>query len=171
MPVETQTVQGHIYQSDGSGQIPLVGATVRVVDWDRAGEDLLGETQTNENGYYRCQYDPAQYRSSAAEVGGPDLIVRVYNAQGHLLASSKRRTDAGPDETIDLMVQMLAPPANGRVVEGAVRRANGEPVVGMLVQADEPLLGGGSQELSSGRTDQNGAYRLTIPPARMPAST
>jgi hypothetical protein len=82
---ERYTVRGTVCQSNGQ---PLAGAIVHVDDWDRNGEDHLFTTRTNADGYYKGQFSAEQFRSFTAEVQGPDLIMRVFNAQGLLLVTS-----------------------------------------------------------------------------------
>jgi hypothetical protein len=102
----TYTVRGMVRLSTGA---PLAGATVQIVDWDRGGDDPLVSTRTGADGTYAGRFSAEQFRSSSAEVQGPDLIVRVYNPQGLLLATSPRRGNAQPEETIDLTVHVLRP--------------------------------------------------------------
>ncbi|MFM7548494.1 MAG: carboxypeptidase-like regulatory domain-containing protein [Cyanobacteriota bacterium] len=82
---ERYTVRGTVSQSNGR---PLAGAIVHVDDWDRNREDHLFTTRTTANGYYDGQFSAEQFRSFTAEVQGPDLIVRAFNAQRLLLATS-----------------------------------------------------------------------------------
>lgn len=56
----------------------LADATVQIVVWDRVGDDPLVSTR----------FSAEEFRSPTAEVQGPDLIVRVFNEHGLLLATS-----------------------------------------------------------------------------------
>lgn len=82
---ERYTVRGSVCQSNGK---PLAGAIVHVDDWDRNSADHLFTVRTNADGYYEGQFSAEQFRSFTAEVQDPDLIMRVFNAQGLLLATS-----------------------------------------------------------------------------------
>ncbi len=98
------TVHGRVLRSDGAA---LAGVTVSAVDWDRAGENPLGTAKTQDDGRYEISFTADKYRRSSGEVGGPDLIVRVYNAQGLPIATSPRKNNAGVDETIDLTAPVI----------------------------------------------------------------
>lgn len=158
MVEERYTVRGTVSQSNGQ---PLAGAIVHVVDWDRNSEDQLFTTRTNANGYYEGQFTDEQFRSSASEVGGPDLIVRVYNEQGQLLARSPRRNNSQQEETIDLTVTVLETDleANALIVQGTVTLADRILLPNILVRAfdrdmrSEELLG-------ATRTDAQGFYQI-----------
>lgn len=111
-PAQHFIVRGHIRQSDNT---VLVGATVRAFDWDRGGEDFLGAATTNDNGYYEITYTAEQFRRTSQERGGADLIVRVYNAQRQVLATSPRRNNAQREETVDLTVSVWQQPPTQEV--------------------------------------------------------
>ncbi len=59
------------------------GFLVRAYDRDLRNEQLLGESVTNEDGYYEIKYDPKQF--ARAEKKRADLIVRVYTRKGKKL--------------------------------------------------------------------------------------
>ncbi|MFM7548491.1 MAG: hypothetical protein ACKO8I_06375, partial [Cyanobacteriota bacterium] len=160
----TFTVRGTVRLSTGE---PLAGATVHIVDWDRGGDDLLVSTRTAADGTYAGRFSAEQFRSSRAEVQGPDLIVRVFNAEGLLLATSPRRGNAQPEETIDLTVQVLrpGPEDQGCVLRGQVLQAQGLPLAGVEVRAFDRDL---RQEQLLGRhsTDAAGHYAIPYSPAQ-----
>jgi hypothetical protein len=159
----TYTVRGTVRLSTGA---PLAGATVQIVDWDRGGDDPLVSTRTGADGTYAGRFSAEQFRSSSAEVQGPDLIVRVYNPQGLLLATSPRRGNAQPEETIDLTVQVLRPSPDGQgpdgqgcLVRGQVLQARGLPLAGVVVRAFDRDLRS-EQLLGQHSTDTAGHYAI-----------
>jgi len=159
----TYTVRGTVRLSTGE---PLAGATVQIVDWDRGGDDPLVSTRTGADGTYAGRFSAEQFRSSSAEVQGPDLIVRVSNEQGLLLASSPRRSNATPEETIDLTVQVLRPSPDGEgpdgqgcLVRGQVLQAQGLPLAGVEVRAFDRDLRS-EQLLGQHSTDATGHYAI-----------
>src|SRR5438876_5763133 len=93
-------VKGQIRLADGS---PLVGAIVRAFDKDLRSEERLNETKTDKDGHYEITYTSAQFRR--AEKGSADLIVRVFNTSGSLLAASPIIFNARPEETVDLVIR------------------------------------------------------------------
>ena len=168
-PPLSYSVRGTVRLSTGA---PLAGATVQIVDWDRAGDDPLVITRTGADGTYAGQFKAEQFRSSSAEVQGPDLIVRVFNAQGLLLATSPRRGNAQAEETIDLTVQVLQPspdgPGHGNqgcVVRGQVLQAQGLPLAGVEVRAFDRDLRQ-EQLLGQHTTDAAGHYAIPYSPAQ-----
>ena len=93
------SVSGQIQDADGD---PLVGVTVRAVDQAMRSEAVLGEASTDQTGHYAISY-------SADQLGRPDktspnLVVRVLDAQGQVLAASPTRFNASPVETVDLVI-------------------------------------------------------------------
>jgi hypothetical protein len=159
----TYTVRGTVRLSTGA---PLAGATVQIVDWDRGSDDPLVSTRTGADGTYAGRFSAEQFRSSKAEVQGPDLIVRVYNPQGLLLATSPRRGNAQPEETIDLTVQVLRPSPDGQgpdgqgcLVRGQVLQARGLPLAGVVVRAFDRDLRS-EQLLGQHSTDAAGHYAI-----------
>ena len=128
-------VQGYIHVADGK---PAAKVFVRAVDKDRRGETPLGETSTDEQGHYEIRYTEEQFRRSASEKGGADLIVRVLDAGGTIIASSPKINSAKPDETIDVVIGK-APTSEKFVVRGHVAGANGDHLVRAY---DEDLRGG-----------------------------
>ncbi len=92
-------VHGRLVHADGK---PLSKATVRAFDRDLRAEGFLGETVTGPDGRYEIHYGPAQF--NRAEKGSADLLVRAFGPNNQVAASSPIRFNAGPDETVDLVV-------------------------------------------------------------------
>ncbi len=92
-------VKGTVKDEAGS---PESGLLVRAADIDLRREEPLGETTTDSNGYYEITYTPEQF--ARAEKKSADLVVRVFDAQGEILAHSSIRYNANPTEEIDLVL-------------------------------------------------------------------
>jgi hypothetical protein len=83
--------------TDAQGQ-PAAGLTVRVFDQDRKYDDLLGETETDENGDFSTIYHERDFAETHENL--PDLYVMVSDASGKTLYSSREnvRFEAGKSE-------------------------------------------------------------------------
>lgn len=144
-------VKGRVMAADGS----LTDALVRAVDQDRRGENALGEATTDHDGNYQITYSKNQFRRTEKEIGGPDLIVRVYSAEGKVMAQSKRKRNAGREEIVNLTVESEQP----FTVSGTIRRGDGRPAAGALVRAyDQDLRK--KQLLGKTTTDAAGHYSI-----------
>ncbi len=150
-PGRDLVVKGRVMAADG----PLAGVLVRAVDQDQRGENLLGEARTEEQGNYEIRYTEQQFRRTEKEIGGPDLIVRVYSAEGKVIAQSKRKRNANQEETLNLTVGSEV----SFTVSGTIRRGDGRPAVGALVRAyDQDLRK--KQLLGKTTTDAAGHYSI-----------
>ncbi len=88
-------VYGTVTDAQGN---PAAGLTVRVFDKDRKYDDLLGETQTDENGDFSVIYHERDFKEPGENL--PDLYVMVSDASGKLVYSSRDsvRYEAGQSE-------------------------------------------------------------------------
>lgn len=82
---------------DAQGQ-PATGLVVRVFDRDRKYDDLLGESETDENGDFSAVYHERDFAETRENL--PDLYVMVSDTAGKLLYSSRDniRFEAGRSE-------------------------------------------------------------------------
>ena len=104
------TTSGDSKQFIVKGQIrltikrPLVNGIVRAFDKDLRQEQLLGESSTDEKGYYEIEYSRDQFRR--VEKKSADLIVRVFDekATDLLLAESVIIFNAKSVEVVNLTV-------------------------------------------------------------------
>jgi hypothetical protein len=96
-------VRGRVTYPDGR---PLAGVKVRVFDRDLRREELLGEVATDNLGRYEKRYQAMQL--SRAEKGTADLVVRAFGPTGAEVAASPTLFNAGPDVTVDLVVDEAA---------------------------------------------------------------
>jgi hypothetical protein len=96
-------VQGTVRQEN---QKPLPGAIVRAFDKDLRQEQLLGETSTNREGFYKIPYSRDQFRR--AEKRNADLIVRAYhpNSPDLCLGESELIFNAKRVQEVDLPIDL-----------------------------------------------------------------
>ncbi|MBC1195383.1 PA14 domain-containing protein,virulence plasmid 28 protein [Microcystis aeruginosa BLCCF158] len=150
-------VRGRVFTSD---RTPISGIRVRAFDHDVRSEDFLGETTTNADGYYEIRYTAEQFRRSENERGGADLIVRVYDAQGQVIATSPTINNAKAEETIDIVVQAQQPPSESDpTVQGEVRSRNRSGVDGLRVVIVDKNVGADVQLVTT-TTDGQGNYQV-----------
>src|SRR6266478_6408562 len=103
-PPPSFVVSGQVRLAEGK---PLAGFTVIAVDKDLRAEESLGKTTTDANGHYEMQYNPDQF--ARAEKDTADLIVRVFNAAGSVIAESPALFNAPREATVDIVVAGAAP--------------------------------------------------------------
>ncbi len=101
---ETFSVQGQI---SWSNHRPVANALVRAYDKDLRRETELGKATTDAAGHYEIQYTAAQL--GHAGKSGADLIVRVLDREGKVLAASPVIFSAESEATVDLTLEGAAP--------------------------------------------------------------
>jgi hypothetical protein len=151
-------VLGTVIQSNN---IPLPNIIVRAFDWDSQGEELLGETITDAKGNYQITYTTEKFSRFETEGSGPDLIVRAYNQQGEILASSPRKNNAQVQETVDLTIAISQ--EDIFIVQGTIRQADGSKFVGVTVLAFDRDLRR-EELLGQTQTDKEGFYQIQYSP-------
>src|SRR2546425_5704354 len=96
-------VEGRVFSAERAG---VGGLRVEVVDKNVGTDDVgLASGDTDAHGGYRVQYSMARLRERGK--GAPDIQVRVY-AGKTFLAASEVRYDAGPSETLDVLLPAAA---------------------------------------------------------------
>ena len=90
---------------------PMTNVVVRAFDRELRRETPLGESRTDAAGNYSLTYTRAQL--ATADKTNADLVVRVFDASGHLLIASPVIFRARQKETVDLVYKdpAVAPPA------------------------------------------------------------
>lgn len=96
---ERYRVKGHCYDAN---EKPHVKAIVKAYDRDLRSEELLGQTKTDAKGYYEIWYTPAKF--SKAETATAEIVVKIENSNGKVLAQSPIYFNAPKDITIDLKI-------------------------------------------------------------------
>jgi len=154
---ELYIVQGRVLDLSNN---PISYLTVRAFDQAR-GEETLGETTTNAEGYYQITYAPARFRPRERETRGPDLIVRAFSHDGQMLVESPLRQDAGRNETVDLIVDVPIEESPRFIVRGQVLLRDSTACTGARItvhyrglQSEGPL----SEAVATG---EDGRYEIT----------
>jgi hypothetical protein len=148
---ETYVVFGTVTYA---GATPATGVTVIAYDKDESREDRLGQATTDDTGAYKIPYREADFRRSAKERGGADVIVRGYNEKNEVLFSSKKRNNAPAEYELNIQL-----PTQQYVVRGIVTDAKGKPLPNMAVRAFDRDLRF-PQLLGTDETGVNGDYRI-----------
>src|SRR5258708_29852845 len=81
-----------------------VGVEVVAFDVDGGSEDKHVPAPADAHGHFSIAYTAAQFKRSAAERGGPELIVRVYDKNGNAIGQSRRVNNAA--RTTELNVDL-----------------------------------------------------------------
>ena len=90
---------------------PLPGIQIHAFDRDLRSEQTLGRALTDKRGFYQIEYLPPQFQ--ARERASADLVIKVYSAEGKILATSSVLFNAPPDAELDVAIpaDALAVPA------------------------------------------------------------
>ncbi|TVR51684.1 MAG: hypothetical protein EA425_06600 [Puniceicoccaceae bacterium] len=118
-PVQFADWQGRLTEADGT---PVAGAPVYVVE---SGTIILGQTMTNEGGFWTIRRVPTTLPGSAI---GFSVDGRRTGLRGPIAAAP------GATVTANIVLQTRA------VVEGVVQFANGDPVPGATVGGGDRLV-------------------------------
>lgn len=97
---ERFVVEGEVIHEHGE---PLPKVIVKAYDKDLRKEQMLGESVLDGEGNYLITYSTDQFRK--AEKNNADLIARVFNESGLLLAESDTLFNAPDKATINLAVE------------------------------------------------------------------
>jgi len=109
-------VYGTVTAADGT---PAVGLRVRVFDKDRKYDDLLGDTETDDQGDWWATYHLRDFQEAGEN--NPDLYVMVTDASGAVVYSSRDsvRYEAGRSEYFDIHLGTPSVPAKRRKAPAA----------------------------------------------------
>ena len=98
-------VQGHVYAEDSE---PVEGVTVIALDRDLRSMQRLGETTTDERGYYQIEYTADQFQRGERKYA--DVVIRVMDSFGRYLGESETRFNADFEEEINVTLPQQPPP-------------------------------------------------------------
>lgn len=98
-----QEVKGTVRLADGS---PAHGLRVSAFDRDLRSEQLLGQGESDREGFYRIQYLAGTARQR--ESGSADLVIKAATRDGSLLGASDILFNAPPLAEIDLTITAAA---------------------------------------------------------------
>ncbi len=90
---------------------PLGGLLVKAYDIDLLTEDdFLGQGETASDGSFTILYRQEQFVKNVVESfteGGPDIVLKIHNAQGDLLHTTKRRGGGERFEKYQVVISEL----------------------------------------------------------------
>ncbi len=93
----------------GDQDKPLSGLIVKAFDIDLlTDDDFLGQGETAMDGSFTILYRQKQFVKNVLESfteGGPDIVLTVYNHQGELLHTTKRRGGAARFEKYEIALK------------------------------------------------------------------
>ncbi len=111
-------IKGRISLEDGT---PATGLTVQAFDRDLRHEQILGKCLSDKKGFYRIKYDRSKFKR--AEKESADIVVKVFAAEGALLATSPVLFNAPKEAEIDLTIpaSVLRPPSLFEAIGNAIK--------------------------------------------------
>ena len=93
---------------DHSGK-PVSGLVIKAFDVDLlSDDDFLGQGETASDGSFTILYRQAQFVKNVIESfteGGPDIVLTIYNKEGKLLHTTKRRGGAARFEKYEITLE------------------------------------------------------------------
>ena len=102
MPAAAQpilyTLSGIVYDEFNS---PLAAAPVKLFDIDLRSEQQLGQTKTDEKGFYKINF---KAEAALPEYNAPDVQLRVYGASNKLLGQSTIYFNVQQETIIDYKI-------------------------------------------------------------------
>jgi hypothetical protein len=103
-PTRPQEWVAQGFVSDDRGR-PLAGLTVRVIDREGQLADVLGSTETEDDGGFRLAYHQRVFGKET-----PELVLRVEDPTGRELASSEElaRPEAGRTDLYEVAIPAVA---------------------------------------------------------------
>jgi len=155
-PATLNRVEGKVSRPD---ETVVVDALVQAFDVSMESEQFLGKAITDAFGRFKISYLGKPFEAR----GGADLIVRVFDAQGRILATSAVIRKARLVEQVSLVIDDQPPAQKPFVVRGTVREVNGKVSAGVTMRAFDRDLR--SEELlGETRADANGKYEIRYSP-------
>ncbi|WP_308604319.1 neuraminidase-like domain-containing protein [uncultured Fibrobacter sp.] len=176
---ENWTVCGNVYYSS---KVPFTNGYVKVFDVRNGAPLDLGFCQLNAVGFYSVSYTKAQFQQGDTSITSPNLLVRVYSADGVNVANQAGPAIASAREFINIKVEsgdIVIPDGSCRIY-GSVVNKLGRPVSGVKITAyclhyditdinNHPTGTFVHQELGNfQQTAENGEYSISYNPEILP---
>lgn len=176
---ENWTVCGNVYYSSKE---PFTNGYVKVFDVRNGAPRDLGFCQLNAVGFYSVSYTKAQFQQGDTSITSPNLLVRVYSADGVNVANQAGPAIASAREFINIKVESddsVIPDGSCRIY-GSVVNKLGRPVSGVKITAyclhyditdinNHPTGTFVHQELGNfQQTAENGEYSISYNPEILP---
>lgn len=152
-------VRGRVRRSDNGAGISGLVVRAYDVDWI-SSNDYLGRDTTDSGGNFEITFERSAFDAGWFDPeGGPDLIVKIYNASNRLIYQSPERGGAGSDTYFDIRLNPLDL-IGEYTVRGRVRDARslrGLCNLNVVAYDDDFIF---DDLLGSNRTDCNGNYQI-----------
>ena len=176
---ENWTVCGNVYYSS---KVPFTNGYVKIFDVRNGAPRDLGFCQLNAVGFYSVSYTKAQFQQGDTSITSPNLLVRVYSADGVNVANQAGPAIASAREFINIKVEsgdIVIPDGSCRIY-GSVVNKLGRPVSGVKITAyclhyditdinNHPTGTFVHQELGNfQQTAENGEYSISYNPEILP---
>jgi len=149
-------VSGQVTYADKQ---PAIGVEVVAVDLDVASEDVLGTTLSNNYGHYSITFTAAKFKRTAAELGGPELVVHVYDQNGEEIGKSRRVSNAGRVTDLNVEIKHEAPKLVQ--VQGKIISRSRAGVGGLRVEIVDKNIDG-DVCLAQSLTAEDGSYAVNF---------
>ncbi|MBR6122463.1 hypothetical protein IKQ19_02460 [Candidatus Saccharibacteria bacterium] len=131
---ENWTVCGNVYYSS---KVPFTNGYVKIFDVRNGAPRDLGFCQLNAVGFYSVSYTKAQFQQGDTSITSPNLLVRVYSADGVNVANQAGPAIASAREFINIKVESgetVVTDGDCRIY-GSVVNKLGRPVSGVKITA------------------------------------
>lgn len=154
-PNPTYEVFGAVH--DAADDAPVAGIRVIAHDLDFGRPTVIGETRADADGRYRITFKDADFRATASERGGPELVVHAVDDKGVVIGKSKTVNNAGLRTELHIKTNL------GHTVRGKVSDSLGRPLPGLKVVAFDRDLRR-HQWLNDASSDAQGFYEIRYRP-------
>ena len=111
------TIQGYVKNADGS---PISGAVVKAFDETDGVETALGQTASGTDGSYQITFVKAAFQNPHPTAIEPEVCVKIFDANGLLLAQSAIQRQASTPLALNLVIASV-----DWIVAGTIRDSNG----------------------------------------------
>ena len=97
-------VYGRIRRSDNGQGVSNLTVKAYDVDWI-SSDDYLGRDTTDSNGNFEIRFNRSAFDAGWFDPeGGPDIIIKIWNPEGHLIYTTSERSGAGKQTYFDVRI-------------------------------------------------------------------
>jgi hypothetical protein len=152
-------VYGRVRRTDNGQGIPNLTVRAYDVDWI-SSDDYLGRDTTDANGNFDIRFNRSAFDAGWFDIeGGPDIILKIWNLEGHLIHTTNEHSGAGSQTQFDIRINP-ADLIGLYSVSGIVRDArSGRALCNLKAEAwDDDFIF--DDKLGSDTTDVQGKYAV-----------
>jgi hypothetical protein len=150
---------GRVRRTDNGQGIPNLTVKAYDVDWI-SSDDYLGRDTTDSNGNFEIKFNRSAFDAGWFDIeGGPDIILKIWNPEGHLIHTTNEHSGAGSQTHFDIRINP-ADLIGLYSVSGTVRDArSGRALCNLKAEAwDDDFIF--DDKLGSDTTDVQGKYAV-----------